>query len=141
MRVGFDLLLRCCCCTVLLAGAYRMQQLVRSVSSPLQAQQAWQVAVTLQSHPLHKDCGRVLAGALVELLEVSKPPRLTQQMIWGSYSCGVGGSTPLNSSGMPWGTCVHRVVWCSIQSTGAVQQGSWPWQSTNHPAPWHCDCR
>lgn len=49
-----------------------MQQLVkRHVQSPLQAQQAWQVAVRLQGQPLHKVCGRVLGGAVVSLVEVS----------------------------------------------------------------------
>lgn len=49
-----------------------MQQLVkRHVQSPLQAQQAWQVAVRLQGHPLHKVCSRVLGGAVVSLVEVT----------------------------------------------------------------------
>ncbi|WIA35991.1 hypothetical protein OEZ86_007354 [Tetradesmus obliquus] len=53
-------------------GAAAMQQLVkRHVQSPLQAQQAWQVAVRLQGQPLHKVCGRVLGGAVVSLVEVT----------------------------------------------------------------------
>jgi hypothetical protein len=43
----------------------------RHVQSPLQAQQAWQVAVRLQGNPLHKVAGRVLGGAVVALVEVS----------------------------------------------------------------------
>jgi hypothetical protein len=57
------------CC----AGAAGIQQLVtRHVQSPLQAQQAWQVAVRLQGNPLHKVCGRVLGGAVVSLVEVRR---------------------------------------------------------------------
>jgi hypothetical protein len=57
---------------IVLVGAAGMQQLVkRHVQSPLQAQQAWQVAVRLQGHPLHKVCSRVLGGAVVSLVEVS----------------------------------------------------------------------
>jgi hypothetical protein len=61
-----------------------MQQLVkRHVQSPLQAQQAWQVAVRLQGRPLHKVCSRVLGGAVVSLVEVSwlhtEGPRQQQQ--------------------------------------------------------------
>eukprot|EP00882_Tetradesmus_deserticola_P009311 GHRQ01009822.1.p1 GENE.GHRQ01009822.1~~GHRQ01009822.1.p1 ORF type:complete len:191 (+),score=91.81 GHRQ01009822.1:37-573(+) len=53
-------------------GASGIQQLVkRHVHSPLQAQQAWQVAVRLQGNPLHKVAGRVLGGAVVALVEVT----------------------------------------------------------------------